>query len=327
LKGIRHGECLFYFEMTNFITLVCPVCKGKLSESESKLKCERCNEMYEIKDNIPVLLPSSLDEFSLQEAKYHDEFDEDPIYVHQLNTLRNEYYHAVIREEISERLGLALEVGGGTGQDAAAIINSGLNLVETDISHEALIHAQQLIAAEKSNHVQFVCCTLTSLPFPDQSFDTCFGIAMVHHLKNVTNAIQEMSRVTKSGGKVIVGFEPNATYFRQIKRFRKILCTLSHTDPEKGSIADAEMSGFSQRELRDAFEKAGVIISKIIPVWFTLGQLHYGLEFLFRAFKLKKRLQVSKKFEKILLTFDKTIFTLPLMKYFCWHWIITGIKR
>lgn len=314
--------------MNNLVTLVCPVCKGKLSESAAKLECERCNEIYEIKEDIPVLLPSSLDEFSLQEAKYHNEFEEDPIYVHQLNTLRNEYYHSLIREEIiSQRSGVTLEVGGGTGQDAAAIINSGLNLVETDISLEALNHAQQVIDTDKSKYVQFVCCTLNSLPFPDQSFDTCFGIAMVHHLKNVTNAIQEMSRITKPSGKVIVGFEPNATYFRQIKRFRKILCTLSHTDPEKGSIADAEMSGFSQRELQDAFENAGLTISKIIPVWFTLGQLHYGLEFIFRVFKLKKRVQVSKRFERFLLTFDQVIFKLPLMKYFCWHWIITGIKR
>ena len=313
--------------MTNLITLICPACRSKLTQLHESFECQACHQVYSVIDEIPVMLPSSMDEFSLEEAKYHNEFDEDPVYVHQLNTLRNEYYHDLIRHEvISGHEGLALEVGGGTGQDAAAFANDGLNLVETDISLGALNRARQLIG-NKFQNIQFICCTLSSLPFPDESFDACFAIAMVHHLKNVTNAIQEMSRVTKSGGKVIVGIEPNATYFRQIKRFRKLLCTLSHTDPDKGSIADSEMSGFTERDLRDAFENAGLTISKLIPVWFTQGQLHYGLEFLFRAFRLRKRVRAPKMLEKMLLNFDRAFFALPLMKYFCWHWIITGVKR
>jgi ubiquinone/menaquinone biosynthesis C-methylase UbiE/uncharacterized protein YbaR (Trm112 family) len=329
LKGIRQGECPLHFEMVDLVSLVCPVCRGKLSQSKVNLECERCNEIYEIKDDIPVLLPSTLDKFSLEEANYHSDFDDDPIEVHQLNTIRNEYYHDLLRTDvISSHPELVLEVGGGTGQDATAISNVGVNLVETDISLGALIRGRQLIEGNSNNkNVQFVCCTLSSLPFPDQSFDTCFGIAMIHHLKNIIEGMLEMSRVTKEGGRVILGIEPNATYFRQIKRFRKILCSLSHTDQGKVSKADAEMSGFTERELRDVFIKAGFAISKVIPVWLTLGYFHYGQEFLFRALRLKKRVRLPKLIEKFLLMFDRALFALPLTKYFCWHWIITGVKR
>lgn len=315
--------------MISLVTLVCPVCRGELTYSQTDYRCAKCNEIYEIKENIPVLLPSSLDEFSLEEANYHNDFDEDPIEVHQLNTIRNQYYHDLLRKDvISDHPELVLEVGGGTGQDATAISNAGTKLVETDISLGALIRGRQLIEGNSENrNVQFVCCMLSSLPFPDQSFDTCFAIAMIHHLKDVSAGILEMGRVTKQGGRVIIGIEPNATYFKLVKRFRKILCSLSHTDPEKVSKADAEMSGFTERELRDAFVKAGFTISKIIPVWFTLGYFHYAQEFLFRVFRLKKRVRLPKLIENSLLMFDKAVFALPLTKYFCWHWIITGVKR
>jgi ubiquinone/menaquinone biosynthesis C-methylase UbiE/uncharacterized protein YbaR (Trm112 family) len=315
--------------MTNLVTLICPACRSKLSNLQTHYRCENCREVYEVKENIPVLLPSSLDEFSLEEADYHTDFSEDPIEVHQLNTIRNEYYHDLLRKDvISGEPELVLEVGGGTGQDATAILDAGINLVETDISLGALIRGRQKIEANSQNkNIQFVCCTLTSLPFPDQSFDACFAVAMIHHLKNIDEGMLEMSRVTTEGGRIILGIEPNATYFRQIKRFRKILCSLSHTDQQKASKADAEMSGFTERELRDAFAKARISISEIIPVWLTLGYFHYAQEFLFRAFRLKKRVRLPKGFEKLLLMFDRAIFNLPLTKYFCWHWIITGVKR
>ena len=41
--------------------LACPVCKGDLRYNSQKtgLVCSRCNEEYEIKDGIPILLPKS----------------------------------------------------------------------------------------------------------------------------------------------------------------------------------------------------------------------------------------------------------------------------
>ncbi len=315
--------------MTDLVQLLCPVCRGKLTSSLDSLKCEDCKEIYAIKDGIPVLLPSLLDQFSLEEAKYHSEFEEDPVDVHQLNSVRNEYYHDLIRKKVISNGGVILEVGGGTGQDAVAVVSAGMKLVETDISLGALGRNQQRILSNFANtkNVQFVCCTMASLPFPDQSFETVFAIATIHHLKNLLDGILEVARVTKPRGTVTVGIEPNALYFRQIKRFRKILCFLSHTDRNKVSKADAEMSGFTERNLREAFERAGLNVDQVIPVWFTLGALHYGLEFVFRVFGLKKRIRVPRMFEHALLMIDKALFTLPLLKYLCWHWIICGVKR
>jgi uncharacterized protein YbaR (Trm112 family) len=47
--------------------LACPKCKGEVSltEQEDGLVCEKCKLLYEIKDNIPIML--------IEEAKKIDE--------------------------------------------------------------------------------------------------------------------------------------------------------------------------------------------------------------------------------------------------------------
>ncbi len=39
--------------------LVCPKCKGDLeySAEKSTLRCEQCNTVYPVRDDIPILLP------------------------------------------------------------------------------------------------------------------------------------------------------------------------------------------------------------------------------------------------------------------------------
>lgn len=40
--------------------LACPACKGdvKYTKNKKSLKCVKCNEIYEIKEGIPVMLPN-----------------------------------------------------------------------------------------------------------------------------------------------------------------------------------------------------------------------------------------------------------------------------
>ena len=47
--------------------LVCPLCKApvKISADGSELKCQTCNRVYPIRDDIPVMLP--------EEAKIEEE--------------------------------------------------------------------------------------------------------------------------------------------------------------------------------------------------------------------------------------------------------------
>ena len=43
------------------------------------------------------------------------------------------------------------------------------------------------------------------LPFPDESFDVVNASHVIEHLQNMTKALQEIERVTKPGGIIIIG--------------------------------------------------------------------------------------------------------------------------
>ena len=311
------------------VELVCPQCKESLNHTNISVECSKCAVTYRIIEGIPVLIPPSIDQLSSDEAKYHDEFIEDPVEVHQLNTLRNQYYHRLIQEEVLKEGECFLEVGGGSGNDSRELLKkSRIHLVETDISSQTLLRSRQILKDEtnQGGRIQFVCCAITALPFPDRSFDATFCIAAIHHLSDVVEGLKELSRVSIENGRVILGLEPNQFYFRTLKRFRGRLCKMTHTSEENVSHADAIMEGFSEKELRDYCHTAGLRVTKIVPAWFTLGILHYMLEFAFRVFRLTKRKRVPRFIESAFLYFDRFLFAIPKFKYFCWHWIVFTVR-
>ena len=58
------------------------------------------------------------------------------------------------------------------------------------------------------NNVEFRKADLFQLPFPDNHFDLVFENGVIEHFKNYPEALLEMKRVVKKGGKIIVVF-PN----------------------------------------------------------------------------------------------------------------------
>jgi len=67
-------------------------------------------------------------------------------------------------------------------------------------------------------------------------------------------------------------------------------------------------------------------VEKVVPVWFLLGFLHYGLEFLYRVLRLEKRLVIPICFEKMLIGIDEVIFKLPFCKRFAWNYTVVFRK-
>jgi tRNA (uracil-5-)-methyltransferase TRM9 len=75
------------------------------------------------------------------------------------------------------------------------------NVVGLDYSHGLLLEAR------KRRSMGLVRGDVGSLPFPDSTFDIVLSIAVVHHLDSHgrrTGAMEEMKRVLKPGGKVLL---------------------------------------------------------------------------------------------------------------------------
>lgn len=278
-----------------------------------------------------VCHPPEMSELAREEAEHHDHDDEDPIVVHQLDAWRNLFYHQQIWEKIRSlpKGGTLLEIGAGSGYDAQNLIRD-YKLVLTDVSPKTLHRLSVRLDAnsgQKLTEPMYIACDGEHLPFANTQFDGVYMIATFHHFGEYGCALSESARVLKPGGVLLLGIEPNKTYFKPLKYIQKILYRLTHTDPHHISHADAKMEGFSKGQFEALFRNGQWDGMEIKPMWLFAGWLHYFLEFIFRAFKLKKRIRLPLGFEKAIVAFDEFLFHIPGLKFFCWHWIVSARKK
>ncbi|MFH0857667.1 MAG: class I SAM-dependent methyltransferase [Candidatus Magasanikbacteria bacterium] len=291
----------------------------------SGLICGTCGRTYTEKEGIILALPTNIHALSKEEAMYHDHVEGDASDVHQLHAPRNAYYHEYLWKKINTmESGLnILELGAGSGYDAEHLLSKG-KCILSDVSEEVVTALQKKF----DKQAEYIVLDALSIPFAQETFDLLFMVATYHHLVgNYDKSAKEFLRVIKPGGRIIIGIEPAKIYFKPVKWLRGILCRAVHENPEEGSQADALMEGFSYGELQKYFSCDCVEYISIKPMWFLAGFLHYGLEFLFRVFRLKKRIQIPHVLEKGIVKFDEMFFHIPGAKYLAWHWIIEIQKK
>jgi len=96
-----------------------------------------------------------------------------------------------------------LEIGAGTGQVAHALAQQGHCVIATDLSALFLKTARQL-SEESSVQPQFLVADINTLPFATSSFDAVAGGELLEHLADVPHALEEMIRVLRPGGVLIL---------------------------------------------------------------------------------------------------------------------------
>jgi ubiquinone/menaquinone biosynthesis C-methylase UbiE len=87
-----------------------------------------------------------------------------------------------------------LDVGGGTGNYAAALRDEGWQPVVCDRSPEMLAHAA-------AKGLEAVEADAQALPFEDASFDAVICVSMLHHVDDPPRALAEQRRVLRPGGR------------------------------------------------------------------------------------------------------------------------------
>lgn len=172
-----------------------------------------------------------------------------------------------------------------------------------------------------------IVCTLDAqrIPFADYQFDCVFMVAAFHHLPDMNKALSEIARVTKSGGFIAFGIEPNRWWLALLKRSRRLLRAMI---PEKThSAADEEALGLGRTDFEKLANRHNLKILYLEPVWLLCGYLHYGLEFLHRVLRLKKRLKLPVVLEHLVVLIDKILLTIPGISRFSWHNSVVYQKR
>lgn len=120
-------------------------------------------------------------------------------YVNPLFYSREMRRKVVEMAELSKE-SLVVEVGSGTGYTTEEIVKAvpPENVFCVDLTPE------QINKARKKLRVNFVIGDAENLPFKDKSFDAAISAGSIEYWPNPQRGIEEMARVTKKGGKVVV---------------------------------------------------------------------------------------------------------------------------
>jgi uncharacterized protein YbaR (Trm112 family)/ubiquinone/menaquinone biosynthesis C-methylase UbiE len=163
--------------------LCCPDCRGGLQEHAGALECSACGRTYEVRDGIPVLLPSRLpnpDELEVR-RKVSEE-------VTGSAALRERYarHHfarlAQLRLERTLRPGSrVLDVGIGWGVVWLPFRES-IDLWGIDFSFESLVAAREIYRSEGLEPPRLICASLDAIPIRDLRFDLVQSTQVYQHI-------------------------------------------------------------------------------------------------------------------------------------------------
>lgn len=97
-----------------------------------------------------------------------------------------------------------LDVGCGTGNFSIKLAEMGCEVVGIDVSEEMLDKARKK-ANEKGLNIKFEIMDVYNLNFSDKTFDGVFSMAAFEFIKEPQKAYNEMYRVLKNNGHLLIG--------------------------------------------------------------------------------------------------------------------------
>ncbi len=114
-----------------------------------------------------------------------------------------------IKAGIGEPNGLVLDIGGNTAGEATLLKQLGYDIIVGDINETALDISRERVEKFGLKAPGYVALDVHQLPFKDQSFSAVTVIEALHHFVNYDQALKEIHRVLKPGGKLF-SLEPYA---------------------------------------------------------------------------------------------------------------------
>jgi len=137
------------------------------------------------------------------------------------------FYTDTMRNEVVELANIrqgsrVLDIGCGTGYTTEAVLKR-LELGEVigiDLTPQQLRKAARKLKPEKVR-LSLFRGDADNLPFKDETFDAVISVGALEYFPNPKGALQEMARVVKHGGKVVVG-GPEFEWFKKISLDRML---------------------------------------------------------------------------------------------------------
>lgn len=127
----------------------------------------------------------------------------------QWDELRSGFFTETMRDDAIARAALSpaavvADVGTGTGFVLQGLLPYAAKLVGFDASPEMLQVAAENLAAADSDKVQLRVADGANLPAENDTFDALFANMYLHHAPDPAQAIAEMARILKPGGRLVI---------------------------------------------------------------------------------------------------------------------------
>ncbi len=122
------------------------------------------------------------------------------------DSMRSSFFSESVRERALTAAGVqagavAADLGAGSGFVTEALLKAGLRVVAVDQSQAMLEVMQSKFAGQA---LTTYLGSAEALPLPDGSVEFAFANMYLHHVEDPARAIQEMARILKPGGKLVI---------------------------------------------------------------------------------------------------------------------------
>jgi len=200
--------------------LRCPACRGAFDLEPSagaevdagELKCVACRRTWPIRNSIPRLMfPEELAKEDARVERFWNRIAPAYDLLSRVTAVQRGVPEDAERRQLARRLGVqagstVLEVAVGTGSNLKAIAEGTGNSVTTyglDISWRILERARRKLG-RLSPASELVVGNAHYLPFADDVFDVVLGGYGTKYFTDKAQALREMLRVTRPGGRIVV---------------------------------------------------------------------------------------------------------------------------
>jgi ubiquinone/menaquinone biosynthesis C-methylase UbiE len=125
----------------------------------------------------------------------------------QWDQMRQSFFSEAVREKAYAVAGVqadqtAADIGAGTGFISEGLLRRGLQVVAVDQSAAMLEEMKRKFAQFAG--ADYRLGEAESLPLPDGAVDYVFANMYLHHVASPLQAVKEMARLLKPGGKLVI---------------------------------------------------------------------------------------------------------------------------
>jgi len=194
---------------------LCIKCKSPINLEENNLMCSKCFHKYPIVDGVGVLVSDPTkhlkfiqDKIEIKKEWYIGNqtlsYDTGPYKVHlqkRISYVQNVIETYLKNNGIKKNI---LDLGCGDGANLRWLSKYSQDIWATDYNLFRLRRAKK-ITDEMKISAKFFLVDILNLPFENNSFDIIFFNHVIEHINNDLFALENIYRITKKGGIVIVG--------------------------------------------------------------------------------------------------------------------------